>query len=82
MVKYHDTRATHRCELSVKRGLSIHWCNPYKGLNIYDCNQFGWWLLRHDEDFETSSHYLQPITRIEFCPCCGTKLAIPQGEIE
>lgn len=74
MKTYHDVKKTHRCKQSVARGISIHYCNPYKYISAPECGDFRWWLLKDDYDFDYDSHYLQPITPIEYCPCCGQRL--------
>lgn len=75
MKDLHEMQKTHRCEKSVKRGISIRYCNPYKHLKgITEYGDFRWWMLKNRHCFDSDSHYLQPISPIEYCPCCGCKL--------
>lgn len=65
----------HRCVKSLRRGISVRYCNPYKiGKGVYELGYTRWWLLKHEHDFNYDSHYLQPIIPVEFCPFCGKEL--------
>ena len=72
MITYHNTLATHRCGGSLKQYMSIHYCNPYPEVSGRD--NYNWWLLRADQDFESGTWYLQPICQIDICPFCGEHL--------
>ena len=67
----------HRCAESLKRGISVRYCNPYKMIDcVPEWGYTRWWLLKHEHDFDYDSHYLQPIAPVEFCPFCGRNLTI------
>lgn len=66
-----NIKKTHRCEKSIKEGVSIRFCDPF---DIIIQEEPSWWLLRHEHDFDYNSHYLRPLSKIGFCPYCGKKL--------
>ena len=70
MIKYHNTLKTHRCENSLKNYMSVHYCMPYP--NLYQ--NYQWWLIKAEEDFDWSCWYSHPICPIQYCPFCGIKL--------
>lgn len=65
---------THRCEESLKRELSIRYTKEFNsGLKV-PSDTFAWRLFKPTFDFNYDSVYLEHITKIDYCPCCGEKL--------
>ena len=64
---------THRCEGSLRNGVSIRYTTKFKNYNdLYDYE--AWRLFKLVVDNEYDSKYLSHVSEIEFCPFCGKKL--------
>ena len=64
---------THRCEGSLRNGVSIRYTTKFKNYNdLYDYET--WRLFKLVVDSEYDSKYLSHVSEIEFCPFCGKKL--------
>lgn len=64
---------THRCEKSLKVGISIHYTKQFPSWNIKDDKET--WRLYHTVSNEEDFGYHQShVSEIEYCPCCGINL--------
>ena len=63
----------HKCE-EFKKCLKSHyvygWGMAFNSI-FYDAS-LGYWLVGNDEYY----------TRVNYCPCCGTKLEVPQSDFK
>lgn len=81
------TIARHECRDDVaKEGLLcdfdkvIWYCDPkqfhYKPLNLHRA----WYLVEHKFDWDWDSEWDEAIAEIKYCPFCGKKLEVPDGD--
>ena len=58
----------HRCKGSLEDFMNIRYGKPSWE------KEDKWWLLKDKEDYDYMCQYLQPITKIKYCPFCGEEL--------
>ena len=66
--------ATHRCNLSLKHGVSIR----YQHVTDLPAIGPGWFLFYTHPDPEYDTTHLTRVCQIYHCPFCGQKLEVPQ----
>lgn len=64
---------THRCEKSLKHGVSIRFCKESESFDL-DGDYKTWRLFALEYNFEYNIKYLNHISAIDFCPFCGERL--------